>query len=220
MQNIIRVIWVIAVILVFISLMWYVLATTAFFKRRIDLDDVGNYIVIWTPALILNIVSILLLIKNKIPNENKIAQVILILLITILTALIIVILFSSVNIKERMKDKVTVDFLQITSDEEYEYRLEFMNLFISRSNYARLYIKEISTGEEFNIPVSIRIREIKAISITDNSHSLETRQAMVWSCLVPSDTATIYILTTTERLKREIEVFEIDISSMTAQRIE
>ncbi|MDR2572085.1 MAG: hypothetical protein LBD23_17545 [Oscillospiraceae bacterium] len=215
----IKTIWTVAIIVVFLSMIWYVLATTAFFNRRVDLDDVPYYMLIWAPALIFNVVSIILLIKNKIPS-NKIAQIVLILLIVAVTVFISFMLFLNVDVRERLRDKITRDSIQITSDEKYKYRLELVNLFISRNNHAQLYVKEISTGEEFYIPVSIRMREIKGLSVPGSTNSKESRLFWVWSNMIPSDTEETYILTTTERLKSEIEVFEIDMETMTSRRIE
>lgn len=205
--------WIVAIAVVSLSLVWFLLGSTALFQRDIDLVTTFVFVQVWAPALILTGLSILLLKRGWMPS-NIFMQIGLGLAIIILTSIFTGTLFLNVDTKGWLTEKVRSDDAQITSDGKYEYRLELINLF-QRNSYARLCVKDMFTGSGMIIPIDIRIREMNAIIISPD-------EITHWIQMKPSDIVEIYTLTTTEELgiNRPVEKFEVDMKAKTSQRIE
>ena len=212
MKTTIKIIWITAVVVVSISMLWFLLGTTAFFQRGIDLVTAAYYIVAWAPALLLVGLLILLLKKGWIPN-NIFLQIVLTLVIIALSVFISKTLFQNVNTTGWLTQRVMKnDVVQITADGKYEYQIELINLF-QRNSSARLYVKYMATGEEITIPLDIQTRQIRAITRPAVTYSEESRLSHAWAKLTPSETENVYILTTTQELKSKIESFEINMET-------
>ena len=224
----VKTVWIIAIIVVFISMIWFLFGTTAFFNRGIDLVMTAYYVFIWTPALLLIILSTILLKKGWIP-KTVYAQVGFVIVIVFISIFFYLNLFRVVYTKEYTRgwltETVRSDWTQTTSDGFYEYKLEVINVF-QRNSYARLYVKDISTDFEMTIAIDISTKNIVTIGGVGSVYPEPSAQP-VWSTLTPSNAETIYILTTTETFERwkkdnnnSIEKFEIDIAERTARKIE
>jgi hypothetical protein len=95
----------------------------------------------------------------------------------------------------------------MTSDGKYEYRIELINLF-QKNSKERLYLRQISTGEESFIPLQLNSKEIHGIGIpSDNDWS--------WATLRPTENPSIYDLITTKNLPIENKKFEINVEEGT-----
>ena len=120
-------------------------------------------------------------------------------------------LFRSVNTSGWLYDRITSDPLRLTSDGKYEYRIDLINLF-QKNSKERLYLRQVSTGEERFIPLHLNSREIHGIGIpNDNDWS--------WAILCPTESAYIYDLMTTEMLPVGIKRFEINVEKGTITEI-
>lgn len=216
---IIKNIWIAVIAIVSLSLIWFLFGATSFFSRGIDLVETANLVFIGVPAFIFVALSILLLQKNWVP-ANIILQMILVLIITIPSIMLSITLFRNTTTKGWLVENVTSDSIQITTDGNYEYRLDLINMF-QRNSRARLYVKDTSTDVEVTIPVDVSIKEIGAVNVPNNTHSEETRQWLAWTKMTPTDKKNIYILTTTERLnKNKIEKFSVDLAAGSSQKTE
>ncbi|MCM1988850.1 hypothetical protein [Oceanirhabdus seepicola] len=98
-----------------------------------------------------------------------------------------VFLIQSVNTQGWLTEKITSDPLKITSDEKYEYRIDLINVYQINSR-ARLYIRNVSTGEEMNIAIDIQTDKIATLMISED---------IDWVIMEPSGVSDRYILYTT-----------------------
>lgn len=144
-----------------ISLLWFVLGSTANFQRSPDIISSVVIMIYGIPSIILLSFSILL-IKKGVIGSKWISFGILIL--------IVLLMFFSFNLYKNVKlegwlvDKVIVDTTQITPDGRYEYNLEFINLF-QKNSYARVYLKDTSSHAEVRIKLDIETNKIHAIGL-------------------------------------------------------
>jgi len=226
MTLVIKVIWVTAIVVTSISMIWYLLGSTAGFQRGIDLVMTTIYIAIWVPALIFTAASIVLLKKGWQPS-NIYAQIFLAIALIAISVFFYFNLFCAVHARGYtvgwLTESVRSDYTQITSDGKYEYRLEIINAF-QRNSTARLYVKDMFVGEEMTIPVSANTKNIGVIMGGVGSRTPEPEVLPVWSELTPSETVSVYILATTEHFERmsknPTEIFNIDMEARTSYRIE
>lgn len=84
-------------------------------------------------------------------------------------------------------DNVDSDPVRLTSDQKYEYRIDLINPF-QRNSREQLHLKNISTGEEKNIPISIR-KENSGYSGGDGDN-------WAWGILKPTKVPNQYELST------------------------
>ena len=213
MINNIKIIWIIAIFIVISSLICFLIGSTAFFNRGIDLIATVIYIYVWFPAFVLSAISIIFLIKKKIPATKR-GQILVVILIIFLSAAFSTTLFRYSNIEGIFKDKVISnwsnrDNMQITSDGKYIYQLELINLF-QRNSRVRLYIKNILSDEKMLISLDMSTNTIYGV----------TPDLFPWVEMFPSENSAYYILNTTRSLKEEIEIYEININAKTSRRIE
>ena len=208
-----KIIWIAAIFTVISSLICFLISTTAFFNRGIDLVATVIYIYVWFPAFILLAISIIFLIKKKIPSTKR-GQIFVIILIIFLSGAFSTTLFYYSNIGGIFKDKVISnwsnrDSMQITSDKKYIYQLELINLF-QRNSRARLFIKNIINGEKMLISLDMTTNTIYGVS----------PNLFPWVEMFPSEDSDYYALYTTRSLKEGIEIHEINMNTRTSRRIE
>jgi len=144
-------------------------------------------------------------------NAAKMGLIVLTVLITFIT------IFTAplpIDKEGWLTERVwTQAFVQTTQDGKFDYSLEIVNAFQKKSN-ARLFIRDVASGEETRIP--LRMKDEK-ISIRGGGAGEE----FAWSHLISVEAPqSIYVLTTTEYLKKEIEIFEIDMETKTSRRLE
>ena len=225
MRKAMKNIWIAATIAVLASMIWFLFGSTGFFTRGLDLMYTVIYIIIWAPALIFVILSIGALKKDKIPS-GKSGQIISSVLVGMVAVFFTAFFFYSASAVGWLVPWVEKNGVQqVTDDGRYEYELELINPSQNNSS-ERLYVKDISAGEEMTIPIDLGLSGIPAqpgIPAPGTQFSREELLWYAWVTLTPSETSpTIYILTTTERLGYFLEIteFEVDIETKTSKKIE
>ncbi|MDG0874819.1 copper transporter family protein [Paenibacillus thiaminolyticus] len=160
------------------------------------------------PVLLFAILFSILLIKgwNPTSRADYIGICVGLVLLTLLSAALI----QSVSTQGWANEKITSDSLKITADEKYEYRVDLIKLF-QRNSHARLYLKDVDSGEEMYIPIDIKTRKIVVLGVNEVNH---------WVKLEATDNSFQYILYTTKELGIPEEKFEIDIKAGTSTRLE
>jgi hypothetical protein len=190
------------------SFVWFLLGSTAYFQRGMDV--IGTT-VLWgaaVPVLLFVGIFTLLLIKGWIPTSG--GQYVAVFIGLILSVLLSVALIQSVNTYGWAKEKVESDSVKVTADNKYEYRIDLINLF-QKNSHARLYLKDVGSGSVIYIPVDIQTNKIVGLRVSKVNH---------WVGLEPTDIASQYILYTTKDLGRlPEEKFKIDILAGTSSRV-
>ena len=174
------------------------------------MDIVGTFylLIVGIPVLLLAILFTVFLIKGTVPTSG--VHYIGICLGLILSLILSAILIHGVNSSGWAKEKLESDSPKITADGKYEYHIDLINLF-QRNSKARLYLRNVSTGEEKFIPINIQTRKIKTLAVGKVNH---------WVLLEPTDIDSQYILYTTKDLGRlPEEKFKIDILAGTSSGV-
>jgi low affinity Fe/Cu permease len=190
------------------SFLWFLLGSTAYLQRGMDIIGTTYLLVVGIPVLLLAILFTILLVKGCVPTSGT--HYIGICIGIVISVLLSTILIQSVSSHGWTKEKVRSDSLKITTDGKYEYRIDLINLFQRNSN-ARLYLIDIDLEEEMYISVNIQTHKIVGLSVGEVNR---------WVLLEPTDDSTRYILTTTKELRLPEELFEIDIAARTSRRLE
>lgn len=173
------------------------------------MDIIGSF-VLWfvaIPVLLCAGLYVVLLLKGWTP-ENR-AGYVGISVVLLLSVFLSVVLIQSVYNNGWAKEKIVSDTLKLTTDGKYEYRIDLINLF-QKDSHARLYLKEMSSGEELYIPIDIQTSNIEGLGVKKFNH---------WILLEPTDDSSLYILSTTDELGIPIEKFSIDIHTKTSRRM-
>jgi hypothetical protein len=189
------------------SCVWFLLGSTAYFQRGMDI--IGNSF-FWgsaVPVLLLVGLFTILLIKGWTPTNG--GQYVVVFLGLLISILLSVTLIQSVSTHGWANEKIESDSVKVTADNKYEYRIDLINLF-QKNSHARLYLKDSGSGTETYIPIDIQTRKIVGLGVKKVNH---------WVMLEPTDTASEYILYTTKDLGIPEEKFEIDIIAGTTSRV-
>jgi hypothetical protein len=189
------------------SFVWFLLGSTAFFQRFWDIIGTTILVGAGIPVVVITTLFTILLIKGWTPDSGLAYT-------GLFTGLVLLMLLSasliqSVNTYGWMKERVFSDTLKITVDKKYEYRIELVNLF-QKNSHARLYLKNVNTGNELSIPIEIQTKQIVGLGVGETNN---------WVVLKPEDEAEHYILYTTKELGIPEEKFEIDIIAGTSNRL-
>jgi len=201
-------IWILALLINLFAILWFIIGSTANFQREIDVVTTVIFVYCGIPSIIIIILSVILLIKGWPPASMwGIAGV---TILTVCMLLLSLPLFKNVNTSGWLTEKITSDTLQITTDGQYEYQLELVNLFQNNS-YARLYIKNVSTDGEKRIPLDLPVEEIRGLSVSKDNH---------WITLINTDVENMYILRTTEDFPLSGISYEINVGIGETVRVE
>ncbi|WP_028592987.1 hypothetical protein [Paenibacillus assamensis] len=190
------------------SFLWFLIGSTAYLQRGMDIIGSVYLLFVGIPVLLFAILLTRLLIKRWTPTSG--VDYIGICVRLVISILLSAVLIYSVNSHGWTKEVIRSDSLKNTVDGKYEYRIEFINLFQRNSN-SRLYLRDVGSGEEKYIPVSIQTREIVVLGVRDVNH---------WIVLEPTDKPTRYFLSTTKELGIPEEKFEIFTIEGISKRIE
>lgn len=200
---------VIAIIILSVSsFLWFLLGATAYIQRAMDIIGTTYLLIAGIPVLLFAVLFTRLIIKGWTPTSG--IHYIGVSVGLVISILLSVILIYSVNAHGWTKEEIQSDSLKTTIDGKYEYRIELINLFQRNSN-ARLYLRDVGSGEEKYIPVNIQTRKIIVLGVKDVNH---------WIILEPTDKPSDYILSTTKELSKQEEKFEIDIATRTSRKLE
>lgn len=207
MQVSLRLLMIVVILFSTSSLVWFLLGSTAFFQRGMDIIGTTYFWGAAVPVLLFDGLFTLLLIKGWNPKSGE--QYVAISIGLIISILLSAALIQSVNAHGWANEKIKSDSIKITADNKYQYRIDFINLF-QRNSHARLYLKDVGSGEEIYIPVDIQTSKIVGLRVSKVNH---------WVMLEPTDTSSQYILYTTKELGIPQEKFKIDITAGTAGRL-
>lgn len=200
MRTLLKCIWIMAIFINLSAVLWFILGSTANFQRGIDLISTAVLIFYGVPSIILIYISVVFLFKGWPLSSWRNTLVISIIIVCLLA--LSPTLYKYVNTNGWLTESIRTDSLQITEDGKYEYQIELVNVF-QRNSFARLYLKNISTGEEVRIPLDIPVTEIKAYLIRDVIH---------WVTLMPASETNLYILHTTKDFPLRDKKFEFIIN--------
>lgn len=189
------------------SLIWFILGSTASFQRSLDIVGSVTLTFVGIPSLVLTLVSIRMLLKRWVPTSG-IAYASFIVGIVLLIFLSVV-LIKSVDTRGWITEKVTSDSLKFTADEKYEYRIDIINVF-QKNSRAQLHVRNVATGEISRIPISMQTEKIVTLRIEKVNN---------WVFMEPTEISEKYILHTTSDLGVPKKKFEIDIAEETAKEI-
>ena len=215
MKRIIRMSYLLSGIIVFSSAIWFLLASTALFKKDIDLITTVIFVCIWIPALVF-IGTLIMLFKKRWVPKSVFRQILLMIGQVALVSIFVFTFLKYSSTAGWLQETVTNDCLQTTDDEKYDYRIELVNIFQSDS-YARLFVKNKSDGEEIRIPLNISTKEITLI-VGGEGYTTDNPEKYVWAYLEPTENQNRYVLRTTNTLfDDKTYVFEIDLERKIAE---
>ncbi|GGG17372.1 hypothetical protein ACFOHW_04030 [Paenibacillus abyssi] len=208
MLQVLRVIWVLATLVNLFAVVWFVFGTTANFQRGIDLVSTVILTYFGIPSILLIVLSSILLFKGWSPSSAWGIVIVSIMILCMLS--LSPTLFKSVNTGGWLSENIVTDTLQTTADGQYEYQLELINLF-QKNSFARLYIKNNSTGEEMRIPLDMPVNTIKGLTKEKENY---------WIMLEGTSEADKYILYTTPRFPLSDETYEVSMKKREAKKQE
>lgn len=207
MLQLLRVIWVGAILINLSAVIWFILGTTANFQRGIDLVSTVILVYFGIPSILFIILSFVLLFKGGFPSSVWSTVIVSIMILCMLS--LSPTLFKSVNTSGWLTENIVTDTLQTTADGQYEYQLELVNLFQKNSS-SRLYLKNISTGEETRISLQLPTRDI---------HMLPNEKMNFRLFLEVTSEQDMYILHTTPQLPTPLEKYKVDVKKKVAVKI-
>ena len=127
MPIVIKVIWIGAVIAVLVSMVWFILGSTAFFNRGFDLVMTGTFVFFWIPASVFVVVIVVLLKTGKIPF-SMVAQIVVSVVIVAIAVFFITTFFRNTNTYGWLRERVERNnVVQTTEGGRYEYELALIN---------------------------------------------------------------------------------------------
>jgi hypothetical protein len=203
LPNYIKIPWILAIIFNLVSMIWFLLGTTAKFQRSLDLVGTVTLIFCWIPSLLIVYLSINALIKESPPTNFRVLILVIVLLFLAVN------LFKAVNTAGWLYDDITSDPIKTTTDGNFEYRTELVNLF-QKNSRAQLFLRNVSNGQEVYIPLEVNTNEIHVIGISST-------EDWMWAVLSKSNIPDHYELTTTEKLPVPQKRFLINIKKGTAR---
>lgn len=214
MQKIVKLIWIIAVVIAGLALMWFM---SLVIDDRNMIGPAGPFILyfIWFPLLAFFIVSLVLLIKNKVP-VGIISQIILVLFLVIVSFV-----FSATLLREPHYEKLMQEIeeknqqyleqmRQVTIDGKYEYSFYLVGR-LTDSPHAHIAVRNLTNNDEKSITIDLNFEGIGAVEHLSPSVRLIK--------LAPTDKEDIYTLTTTPQLKDEIETFKVNMETEMSKKI-
>ena len=212
MSTFIKWLWIISVVVVSLSMIWFFLGSTTCFQRwGLDLVESVVYVTLWLPALVYVIKSILLLKEGWIPNSQT-SQIFLIIGIIGTTIFFSGMLISQTNYYGWIEENIEMSDTKVTSEGKYEYRLDIKNQF-QLNAHARLYIKSIVTGEEIYIRLNVPAKDVGVTSLSSSGKNN-------WCELIKTQEDNIYILSITSSNVYFQDSFEINMETKKSKKVE
>ncbi|MDT0123737.1 hypothetical protein Q9R46_13845 [Paenibacillus sp. RRE4] len=201
MSKWIKWIWGATVLVNLVAFIWFLVAATSNFQRSLDLVGMPIMLLCGIPSLMINMISVVILIRkwnSSLSISTMIYGGLFILILMCCTPAFINALEHSVK-----PERVESDPVSRTSDQKYEYNLEIINM-SQRNNQVNLIVKEVSNqAVKKTIPLDLDAKEIAAITTSPGSD-------WQWTVLEPTEEPEIYKLTTTEKLGIH-KIYRIDV---------
>jgi len=215
MQKIVKIIWIIAVVIAALALMWFMFLLI---RDRNDIGPAGPFILyfIWCPVLVFFAVSIVLLIKNKVPVHIT-SQSILIMFLVIFSLVFSATLLGEPHHEKLMReiDEQNRQYMeqsrQVTADGKYEYFFDLIGR-LTDNPRSHIAIRNLTNNVEKSITIDLNFEGVRAVeNLPPNIRLIE---------ISPTDDEHIYKLTTTSQLKDEIETFKVNMETAIAKKID
>lgn len=215
MQKLVKAIWIIAVVIAGLALIWFMFLLI---DGRYMIGPAGPFILyfIWFPVLVFVAVSVVLLIKNKIP-VHIIYQIILILFLVIFSLVFSVTLLREPHYEKLLQEieeknrQHMEESRQVTIDGKYEYYFYLVGR-LTDNPRAHIAIRNLTNNVRKSITIVLNLEGVGAVEeLSPSTRLIE---------LTPTDEEHIYILTTMPHLKDEIEIFEVNMETEMSQKIE
>ena len=213
MPSWIKATWIVAMIVNAVSIVWFIIASSANFQRILNLPERMWLVAALVPSLGLIVYSAVLLSRGWVPPPAK-GYTGLWIVIFILFYVGVSTLTGPYRAEGWLYDSIDHDNLKMTSDGNYEYRLELIN-WRQRNGRQQLYLRNVETGQDMYILVDIDIEELRGLAGGGPNWA--------YALLLPTEVPDQYEMVTTENLPyrdRNVRRFLIDIRAGTSRRIE
>ncbi|ODP30224.1 hypothetical protein PTI45_00294 [Paenibacillus nuruki] len=202
-------IWIIAITINVLSLLWLVVGSTANFQSSMDIVARYTLFSVGIFSIILISLSIFYLIKTKKQNIGIAGCAVALVFSLFLLGC------SSMNQegvvdKEWFRDSVNKDPIKSTTDGKYDYRLKIINRG-QKNVRQQLYVKELATKQEKYIDIPIKMEPSYGYSLGTGDWA--------WARLKNTDHINEYILTTTSELGVPIQSFKMNTYEGSADSI-
>ncbi|MEC0202763.1 hypothetical protein P4H39_09000 [Paenibacillus lautus] len=207
MQIWLRLLLIVVIIFSVSSFIWFLLGSTAYFQRGMDIIGTTVFWGAAIPVLLFVGFFTIMLIKGWNPTSRL--EYVGISVALLFSILLSIALIQSVSDHGWADEKIESDLIKITEDKKYEYRIDLINLF-QKNSRARLYLKDVGSGEVLYIPIDIQTHKIVGLGVKKINH---------WVILEPTNNDFQYILGTTQELGIPEERFKIDIIAGTSSRV-
>ncbi|OWA37568.1 hypothetical protein B9G55_05820 [Saccharibacillus sp. O16] len=188
------------------SAVWMILGLTANFQKPIDLVGTVSLILIGIPLIAASVICLYFCFSRRVSINLTVRMVVIVVSMVVLG-----VAWPTLNgiPKEGwLRESITTDVIKTTADQQYQYRIEFINLY-QKNQHSRLFIKSLESAEETRIAIDLPMSEINGLI---ESHA-------DWVTLTPTDSTDIYHLSTTDELPIPIEHFEINVKTDQAKRV-
>ncbi|KJD45362.1 hypothetical protein [Paenibacillus terrae] len=206
-----KIIWMIPILINIAAFIWFILGSTGGFQRGHDILGTAALVLFGVPSVIIVLISLTYIWQGWAPFSGIKYVVSAILMASLL--FFSYYLVDGTPTRGWLYDNVDSDPVRLTSDQKYEYRIDLINPF-QRNSREQLHLKNISTGEEKNIAISIRKE--------NEGYSGGGSEDWAWGILKPTNVPNQYELSTLDehnngRYGMDPRVFLIDVEAGTAQ---
>jgi len=120
-------------------------------------------LLLFMPLALAVFISAIYIARKRTNKEGSISRPFVIVACLVIIPLSAVVVFHPRVRTEPIGDFIHSDTLRPTDDGLFEYRLDLINLF-QRNARARLFVRDLTTGEEMYIPLRISVRGVGVIS--------------------------------------------------------
>jgi len=199
-------IFIVAIVLNLGSLVWFILGASSFFMRGFDLVMTVLFMYLGVPSLLLLIISMILLYRNK--NRSRKLTIIKFIL-SIIFMILAYNLYNSVDNYGWLQTRIHSESIKLSEDNKYEYKIELVNMF-QKNSFARLYMKNVQTEEIVYISLDVDTRHIGGFSMD---------QVNNWGNLIATQVEDQYILYTNEKFPFPVGSYLVDVKRNSSEKL-
>lgn len=197
------------VVVNFAAFVYFMFGSTANFQRGYDLVNTVMLVFFGGPSLILNVLAMVVIFKGWTPLAES--RYVLSFLMAGALLFLAYQLVNAVSPIGWLEDNIVSDPPRMTSDQQYEYRIDIINPF-QKNSREQLHIRQISTGKESNIPIDL-LNE-------DDVYKTGMGDQWAWALLQPTEREDYYRMVTTEDLNmNEQRVYLVNVRQGAAERL-
>ena len=170
----------------------WVFITTAGFNRELDLIDTIIVVIFLVPLALAIKFSVIRLLRGGINPEGAVSKAPAIA-VSVMVSLSMAITFVPFLRPGSAGYFIHADSIRPTDDGLFEYRLELVNVF-HRNASARLFIRDLNTGDEMHIPIDLLDRRLGGLGIPGGINFMwgrmeKDREAEQYILSIPVDRA-------------------------------